>query len=191
MTIATKIEETLSKSSWIRKMFEQGARLKAEHGPENVFDFSIGNPNLEPPRAFQDALEKIAAEKGKNIHGYMPNTGYPFVRKAIAENLGQEQGAVLSADDIVITCGAAGGLNVVLKALLNPGEEVLVPRPFFVEYTFYAENHGGVLKTVQASEDFSLNLDAIEQAITKKTKVMIINSPNNPTPWPDLFKGES
>jgi aspartate aminotransferase len=181
MTIAAKIEETLLKSSWIRKMFEQGAKLKAEHGAENVFDFSIGNPNLEPPKAFQDALEKVACERGKNIHGYMPNPGYPHVRKTIAENIGEEQGAVLSADDIVITCGAAGGLNVVLKALLNPGEEVLVTRPFFVEYTFYAENHGGVLKTVEANPDFTLNLDAIESAITAKTKVMIINSPNNPT----------
>ena len=181
MTIAAKIEETLSKSSWIRKMFEQGAKLKAEHGGENVFDFSIGNPNLEPPAAFQTALEQVAREQGQNVHGYMPNSGYPHVRKAIADNIGDEQGAVLSAEDIVITCGAAGGLNVLLKALLNPGEEVLVTRPFFVEYTFYAENHGGVLKTVEANPDFTLNLGAIERAITPKTKVMIINSPNNPT----------
>ncbi|ACN16221.1 putative aspartate/tyrosine/aromatic acid aminotransferase [Desulforapulum autotrophicum HRM2] len=181
MTIAVKIEETLSKSSWIRKMFEQGAKLKAEHGAENVFDFSIGNPNLEPPVAFQEALEQVAGERGKNVHGYMPNSGYPHVRKAIADSIGDEQGAVLSADDIVITCGAAGGLNVLFKALLNPGEEVLVTRPFFVEYTFYAENHGGVLKTAAANPDFTLNLDAIERAITPKTKVMIINSPNNPT----------
>ncbi|MDY0376091.1 MAG: pyridoxal phosphate-dependent aminotransferase [Desulfobacterium sp.] len=181
MTIAAKIEETLSKSSWIRKMFEQGTKLKAEHGAENVFDFSIGNPNLEPPQAFQEALERVACERGENVHGYMPNTGYPHVRKSIAENIGDEQGAVLAADDIVITCGAAGGLNVVLKALLNPGEEVLVTRPFFVEYTSYAENHGGVLKTVEANPDFTLNLAAIERAITPKTKVMMINSPNNPT----------
>ena len=146
-----------------------------------MFDFSIGNPNLEPPVAFQEALERVAGERGKNVHGYMPNSGYPHVRKAIADSIGDEQGAVLSADDIVITCGAAGGLNVLLKALLNPGEEVLVTRPFFVEYTFYAENHGGVLKTVEANPDFTLNLAAIERAITPQTKVMIINSPNNPT----------
>jgi aspartate aminotransferase len=181
MTIAAKIEETLSKSSWIRKMFEEGGRLKAEHGADNVFDFSIGNPNLEPPQAFQDALEKIACQKGENIHGYMPNPGYPSVRQAIADSVGDEQGAVLSADDIVITCGAAGGLNIILKALLNPGDEVLVTTPFFVEYTFYADNHGGVLKTVEANEDFTLNLAAIGEAITPKTKVMIVNSPNNPT----------
>jgi aspartate aminotransferase len=181
MTIAAKIEETLSKSSWIRKMFEEGGRLKAEHGADNVFDFSIGNPNLEPPQAFQDALEKVACQKGENIHGYMPNPGYPSVRQAIADSVGNEQGAVLSADDIVITCGAAGGLNIILKALLNPGDEVLVPRPFFVEYTFYADNHGGVLKTVEANADFTLNLAAIGEAITPKTKVFIVNSPNNPT----------
>ncbi len=181
MTIAVKIEETLSKSSWIRKMFEEGGKLKALHGADKVFDFSIGNPNLEPPQAFQDALEKIACQKGENIHGYMPNPGYPAVRQAIADNVGDELGAVLSNDDIVITCGAAGGLNIILKALLNPGDEVLVPRPFFVEYTFYADNHGGVLKTVEANEDFTLNLAAMEAAITPKTKVLIINSPNNPT----------
>ncbi|MEA1969302.1 MAG: pyridoxal phosphate-dependent aminotransferase [Thermodesulfobacteriota bacterium] len=181
MTIAAKIEETLLQSSWIRKMFEQGAKLKAEHGDKNVFDFSIGNPNLKPPEEFQQALEKVAAQNDDFIHGYMPNTGYPFVREAIAENIRKEQAARITKDDIVITCGAAGGLNVIFKALLNPGDEVLVTRPFFVEYTFYAENHGGVLKTVPGKSDFTLDLDAIEKAITEKTKIMLINSPNNPT----------
>jgi len=181
MTIAENIEETLLKSSWIRKMFEEGARLKAEYGNKNVFDFSIGNPNLPPPDQFQEALEQVAAQKDDWIHGYMPNTGYPFVRHAIAENIRKEQAADITQEDIVITCGAAGGLNVILKALLNPGEEVLVTRPFFVEYTFYAQNHNGVLKTVPAKKDFTLDLEAIEQAITPKTKVMLINSPNNPT----------
>ncbi len=205
MSIAAKIEQSLVKSSWIRKMFEQGATLKAEHGSENVFDFSIGNPNLPPPRAFQTALETVAAQQESWVHGYMPNTGFPFVREFIAENIRGEQTvevsaestceptaeltAELNADDIVITCGAAGGLNVILKALLNPGEEVLVSRPFFVEYTFYAENHGGVLKTVPTLQDFTLDIDAIESAITKKTRVMIINSPNNPTG--QIYSGES
>ncbi len=181
MTISAKIEQTLSKASWIRKMFEEGARLKSIHGNDNVFDFSIGNPNLSPPQEFQEALEKVAADNEPGIHGYMPNTGYPFVRKAIAENIKEEQAADLTADDIVITCGAAGALNVIFKAILNPGEEVLVPRPFFVEYTFYADNHGGVLKTVPAKEDFTLDLAAIDQAINDKTRIMLINSPNNPT----------
>ncbi len=182
MTISAKIEQTLSKASWIRKMFEEGARLKSIHGNENVFDFSIGNPNLPPPKEFQEALEKVAAENEPGIHGYMPNTGYPFVRKAIAENIKEDQAAAdLTADDIVITCGAAGALNVIFKAVLNPGEEVIVTRPFFVEYTFYADNHGGVLKTVPAKKDFTLDIDAIENAINDKTRVMLINSPNNPT----------
>ncbi len=181
MTIAQKIELTLKKSSWIRKMFEEGMRLKAEYGAENVFDFSIGNPNLKPPEAFQEALVKVAAEEKEMIHGYMPNTGYPFVRQAIAKSLETEQAAPVTADDIIITCGAAGGLNVVFKALLNPGDEVLTPTPYFVEYTFYADNHGGVLKTVPVKEDFSLDLEAMERAINEKTKVVLINSPNNPT----------
>ncbi len=181
MTIAEKIDQTLLKSSWIRKMFEEGARLKAKHGTTNVFDFSIGNPNLPPPDAFQKALETVAMEKESWVHGYMANTGFPFVREYIAKNIAGEQAADVTADDIVITCGAAGGINVILKALLNPGEEVLVSRPFFVEYTFYAENHGGVLKTVPAKKDFTLDLSAIEAEITKKTRVVLINSPNNPT----------
>lgn len=181
MTIAAKIEQTILKSSWIRKMFEEGTRLKAEHGSENVFDFSIGNPNLPPPEEFQSALETVAMQKERWAHGYMANSGFAFVRESIAESIRKEQSTDIAADDIVMTCGAAGGLNVVLKALLNPGEEVLVSRPFFVEYTFYADNHGGILKTVQSKEDFTLDLDAIEEAITPKTRVMIINSPNNPT----------
>ena len=181
MTIAKKIEKTLEKSSWIRKMFEQGTKLKARYGDTNVFDFSIGNPNLYPPKEFQTALEQVAAQQENWIHGYMANTGYPFVRQAIAENIRQEQAADLTKEDIIITCGAAGGLNVIFKALLNPDDEVLVTRPFFVEYNFYAENHGGVLKTVSAKEDFTIDLQAIEKAITKKTKIMLINSPNNPT----------
>jgi len=181
MTIAAKIEQTISKSSWIRKMFEEGTRLKAEHGSENVFDFSIGNPNLPPPEEFQSALEAVAMQREKWAHGYMANSGFPFVREYIAENIRKEQATDIAADDIVMTCGAAGGLNVVLKALLNPGEEVLVSSPFFVEYTFYADNHGGVLKTVPSQQDFTLDLDAIEKKINPKTRVMLINSPNNPT----------
>ncbi|MFO7752715.1 MAG: pyridoxal phosphate-dependent aminotransferase [Desulfobacteraceae bacterium] len=181
MTIASGIAETIEKSSWIRKMFEKGAELKARHGAENVFDFSIGNPNLNPPVEFQKALETVAAEVGEGIHGYMPNTGYPNVRAAVAQTVKREQKADVGAEDICITCGAAGGLNVIIRALLNPGEEILVTRPFFVEYTFYAQNHGGSLKTVPAGPDFSLNVDEIEKAVDEKTRIVLINSPNNPT----------
>ena len=181
MAIAKKIDTILSKSSWIRKMFEEGARLKQEHGAENVFDFSLGNPNLEPPEAFQAALEEVVKTAPAGSHAYMPNPGYPHVRGAVAEYLTGEQGVTVSADDVVMTCGAAGALNVIMKTLLDPGDEVITPAPFFVEYGFYADNHGGVLKTVPTNEDFTLNLAAIEEAITEKTKILLINSPNNPT----------
>lgn len=179
--IASQIEQAITTSSWIRKMFDEGARLKAAHGNDNVFDFSLGNPNLPPPAAFHAALETVVEQSRTEGHGYMPNVGYPHVRQAVAETMAVQQNAQVSADDIVITSGAAGGLNVVLKALLNPGEEVLVPRPFFVEYTFYAQNHGGELKTVATHEDFTLDLDAFAAAVSPKTRVVIINSPNNPT----------
>jgi len=169
----------MNRSSWIRKMFEEGARLKAEHGADNVFDFSLGNPNLEPPEQFNQILEKVVQETG--WHGYMPQAGYPHVREKIAAFVKQDQGISVSADDIVMTCGAAGALNVVLKAVLDPGDEVLSPAPCFVEYLFYADNHGGVFKSVATRKDFTLDLDAMAEAITDKTKVVLINSPNNPT----------
>ncbi len=181
MTIAKRIEESIEKSSWIRKMFEKGAELKASHGEDNVFDFSIGNPNLPPPKAFQKALEEVAADDRPGIHAYMPNTGYPHVREAVAGTLKKEQGVSVEKDDIVLTCGAAGGLNVIIKALLNPGEEVLVTRPFFVEYAFYAENHGGELKTVPATDDFLIDIKEMARHITEKTRIVLVNSPHNPT----------
>jgi len=181
MTIAQHIEVILSKSSWIRKMFEEGGRLKAQHGSENVFDFSLGNPNLQPPEKFREVLADTVSHLDQGDHGYMPNVGYPRVRAAVADYLSQEQDAALTGDDVVMTCGAAGALNVILKAILDPGDEVITPAPFFVEYGFYAQNHGGVLKPVPTHPDFTLNLDAIAGAIGAKTKAVLINSPNNPT----------
>jgi aspartate aminotransferase len=181
MTIAKNIEGILSKSSWIRKMFEEGARLKAIHGAENVYDFSLGNPNLDPPAAFRTILKTLLEQEPPGCHGYMPNTGYPEVRKSVADYLCAEQAVSISADEIIMTCGAAGGLNVILKAITDPGDEILTPTPHFVEYGFYVGNHGGVLKTAPAYPDFTLNIEAISQAITPKTKAVLINSPNNPT----------
>ncbi len=181
MAIAKKIETILEKSSWIRKMFEEGARLKALHGADKVYDFSLGNPNLQPPEAFQNALEEAVKLQGPGAHGYMPNVGYPHVREAVAAYLTKEQGVTLSADEIVMTCGAAGALNVIFKTLLDPGDEVVVPSPYFVEYNMYVDNHGGVLKTVETNPDFTLNIDALAAAITPQTKVLLLNSPNNPT----------
>lgn len=181
MAIAKKLEVSLGRSSWIRKMFEEGARLKAEHGADKVFDFTLGNPNLEPPDAFQQTLMEVVRDQSPGMHGYMPNAGYPSVRKAIAEHVNQAHRLHLTEQEIVMTCGAAGALNVVLKTLLDPGDEVLCPVPYFVEYGFYADNHGGVLQTAATTPDFQLDLDAIAEAITPKTKVVLINSPNNPT----------
>ena len=179
--IASRIEQAMTTSSWIRKMFEEGARLKTIHGADNVFDFSLGNPNLPPPPAFHEALETAVVQGEKEGHGYMSNIGFLHVREAIAQTMKIQQDADVTADDIVLTCGAAGGMNIVFKALLNPGETVLVPAPFFPDYGFYAANHGGALETVATREDFTLDLDAVEAAITENTRVMIINSPNNPT----------
>ncbi len=181
MTIAKNIETILSRSSWIRKMFEEGARLKAEHGAENVYDFSLGNPNLQPPEEFRKALENTVISSNVLDHGYMPNTGYPHVRKSVANYLSGEQNVPVTENDVIMTCGAAGALNVILKTILDPGDEIIVPAPFFVEYNFYASNHGGVMKTVSTKPDFTLDIDAISQAISKKTKAILINSPNNPT----------
>lgn len=181
MAISKKMNEFASRSSWIRKMFEEGAKLKAVFGADNVFDFSLGNPDLAPPSRFQSALLEVCADQGPGVHGYMPNGGYPQVRAAVAQRVGNEQKVHLTADEMLMTCGAAGALNVTLKAILDPGDEVLLLAPFFVEYNFYVDNHSGVTKIVPTAEDFSLDLAAIEQAITEKTKAIIINSPNNPT----------
>ncbi len=180
MTIATKIETIMNRSSWIRKMFEEGARLKAAHGAHKVFDFSLGNPNITAPECFDKALAETACSCSGE-HGYMPNPGYPHVRQSVAAYLSAEQGVSVTQDEVIMTCGASGALNVALKTLLDPGDEVLTPIPCFVEYGFYADNHGGVLKTVATNPDFSLDLEAMAAAITPQTKVVLINSPNNPT----------
>ncbi len=181
MTIAKKIEVTIEKSSWIRKMFEEGARLKAEHGAQNVFVFSLGTPNLPPPQKFSDVLRDTVDSCGLGDHGYMPNTGYPAVCKSVADFLAEEQQVPVTQKDVTMTVGASGALNVILKAILDPGDEVITPVPCFVEYKFYADNHGGVLKTAATNPDFTLNIDAISAATNEKTKAVLINSPNNPT----------
>jgi len=181
MAVSQKMNSFAQSSSWIRKMFEEGARLKAEFGAENIFDFSLGNPDLPPPPQFQKTLASLAANEAPGVHAYMPNGGYPFVRDAVAAQLSIEQGITLSRDEMLMTCGAAGGLNVVLKALLDPEDEVIILAPFFVEYKFYVDNHGGVSKVVPTDSEFNLDLDAIASAINEKTKAILINSPNNPT----------
>jgi aspartate aminotransferase len=181
MAVANKMLQFMESSSWIRKMFEEGARLKKVHGNENVFDFSLGNPNVPPPEIVKDKLVELIRRDDPGMHGYMPNAGLLETRSAVSAYLCKEQCVSLAGDQIVATCGAAGALNIIFKALLDPGDEVLVPAPYFVEYTFYVDNHGGKLKTVKTREDFTLDLDLMEQAIGATTKVLLINSPNNPT----------
>lgn len=181
MAISTKVQDIIANSSWIRKMFEEGDNLRKQFGAENVFDFSLGNPNIEPPAQFKEALIQAAAAVIPNKHGYMPNAGYPDTRKAVAAYQSSIRGVPLAFNNIIMTCGAGGALNVILKALLNPNEEVIVPTPCFVEYRSYVDNAGGVTKFVKTKSDFSLDLEAIAAAITEKTKIVLINSPNNPT----------
>ena len=181
MAISKQIKEWMEQSSWIRRMFEEGTALKAQYGEERVFDFSIGNPDLEPPSLFSKRLQSIVSENQRGKHGYMPNAGYPETRKAVADYLSQEHRVKISGEQVIMTCGAGGGLNVVLKTLLNPGEDVIIPVPYFVEYLFYVSNHGGNCKLVKTRDDFSLDLSKIEKVISSKTKAIIVNSPHNPT----------
>jgi len=181
MSVSKKIQASIEKSSWIRKMFEEGIARKAKFGAENVFDFSLGNPNLEPPPKFREVLMNLSKDPKPGQHGYMPNAGHVQTRKAVADYLSKIHHLSFGPDDIVMTVGAGGALNVVLKTVLNPAEEVIIPRPYFVEYNFYLDNHQGVPKTVPTKPDFSLDFDAIEKAIHANTRAVLINSPNNPT----------
>ena len=181
MPISTKIKDYMERASWIRKMFEQGIELKNKLGPDKVFDFSLGNPNLEPPDEVHKAILDIMADKRPGKHAYMPNAGLKETRESVAAFLSKEHGLALSGEQVIMTCGAGGGLNVALKTVLDPGDEVLVLSPYFVEYFFYIDNHNGNGKLVKTKEDFTLDLKAIEAAITSKTKAIIINSPNNPS----------
>jgi aspartate aminotransferase len=181
MAVSEKMKNFSEKSSWIRKMFEEGARLKAEYGNDQVFDFSLGNPDVPPPPEFRKILMAAAAETRPGQHAYMPNGGLPWVREAIAARMSAEQNIEVNPGDMLMSCGAAGAINVVMKALLNPGEEVILLAPYFVEYNFYVDNHGGVGKVVKTDEQFNIDLAAIEEVLSEKTKAVLINSPNNPT----------
>ena len=181
--VSSEIRECLTHSSAIRKMFEAGIELKQKFGADNVFDYSLGNPDLPPPAKVEKSLEKIAVESRQPFSmGYMSNAGYPAARAKLAELLTSEQGVALKGDNIVITCGAAGGINVFFRTILTRGEEVLTPCPYFVEYGFYVGNSGGKLVPVP-SVDFTFEPDTegIAAAINEKTRAIILNSPHNPT----------
>ncbi|MEW6377331.1 MAG: pyridoxal phosphate-dependent aminotransferase [Thermodesulfobacteriota bacterium] len=181
MAISKKVKNALEGASWVRRMFEEGEELKRLYGMENVFDFSLGNPNLEPPASLKKALKALADQPIAGMHRYMPNNGYSETRKAIAEYLAEESDLPFEEKHVVMTVGAAGGLNVVLKAVLDEGDEVIVPSPYFMEFKFYIDNCGGTIRLVETNEDFSLNLNEVKKAIGKRTKAILINSPNNPT----------
>jgi aspartate aminotransferase len=179
--VAAAVRASLERSSWIRRMFEEGARLKAEHGAEHVYDFSLGNPILEPPPQVREALQGLLASPAPGLHRYIPNPGLPEVRAYVAAELARETGLPYAANHVVLTCGAAGAVNIALKALLNPGDEVVTFSPYFVEYDFYAANHGGKLVRAETDADFQIDLEALDRVVTGRTRALLINSPNNPT----------
>ena len=180
MPIAKQLIKMVEGMKMVKKMFEEGARLRAEHGPDKVFDFSLGNPDVPPPAEFKKVLRELAGDESLG-HGYTPNAGYPHVRQAVADYLSNVHAVRLRPDLIIMTVGAAGALNDALNAVINPGEEILIPSPYFIGYDHYAFIARAAIKTVPTDSDFHLDTAAIESAITDKTRVMVINSPNNPT----------
>jgi aspartate aminotransferase len=181
MPTAVAVQNALAGSSMIRKMFEEGLALKKQYGPDKVFDFSLGNPDVAPPEVFGQVLRSLASSPDEGVHGYMPNAGFPETREAVAEKVRREHGVRIDGSHVVMACGAAGALNVVLKTILNPGDEVIVSSPYFMEYRAYTENHGGRLVEVPAAADFTLDTEAIAAELRPKTAAVLINSPNNPT----------
>lgn len=181
--ISAKMEKSIAGGSWIRKMFEAGIELKKKYGEDSVFDFSLGNPDLPPPPAVGKALKEFATHVDEPFSlGYMPNAGFEWARTMLAKHLSKEQGIELHFSDVMLSCGAAGALNSLFKAILDPDDEVLTVTPYFVEYVSYVGNHGGVLRTVPTiPSTFGLDLNAIKDAINPKTRAVLINNPNNPT----------
>lgn len=181
MPIAKAVADQLERASWIRRMFEEGAKLKRERGAENVFDFTLGNPDVEPPSEVLECLRRVVGAGNPMSHGYMPNAGYPQVRERIAADMRKETGLPYTADDILMTIGAAGACNVILKAILDPGDEVIVLAPWFAEYQFYITNHAGRMVQVETDEEFLPDPERILAAITPRTRAIMLNTPNNPT----------
>ena len=180
--ISNTVMESLKSSSLIRAMFEEGEKLRKIYGKDKVYDFSLGNPDPEPPQEVKAALRQLILEDKPGLHAYMNNAGYPEVRAKIADSINRDTSKTLTGENIIMTCGAGGALNVVLKTLLNPGEEVIVFKPYFVEYKFYIGNYGGkIIELPTSPETFEPDLTRFEQGITPLTKAVIINTPNNPT----------
>ncbi len=181
MPVASRIARFTEESYWVRRMFEEGSQLKREHGAHNIFDFSLGNPDLDPVKAVKDSILKAAGVNTPGIHGYTPHAGYPELRAAVAQIIREDEGVPVDENSIVMTAGASGALNVALRTVVNPGDEVIILIPYFCEYPYYIDNHGGKAVKVLTRSDFLPDLDAIEAAITPKTSAILITSPNNPT----------
>ena len=171
----------MGSSSWIRRMFEEGIELKQRYGEENIFDLSLGNPIMEPPAEFFQEIKKIAEHPTPGMHRYMSNAGYAETRAAVAKQLSLETGIKFTMNDVVMTHGAAGALNVVLKAIPNQEDEVIIFAPYFAEYVHYIDNHYGVSRILSTDEQFAPRVDELEQAINKRTRAVLLNSPNNPS----------
>ncbi len=181
MLVSRAVTENLTKASWIRRMFEEGARLKQERGADKIFDFTLGNPEIEPPATVLAAARRVLESDTRHLHAYMPNAGHPKVREAVARRVSAATGLPYTANHILMTVGAGAALNTVLKAMLDPGDEVITVAPFFAEYTFYAENHGGRLVVVPPKADLTPDVQKIANAITPRTRAILVNSPNNPS----------
>ncbi len=179
--IADKVAADMKSASWIREMFEKGRQLKTRYGPDQVHDFSLGNPNGVPPQSFFEALRAVASEQRPELHRYMPNVGFEETRQAVARFAIREYRLEIDPEGVIMTSGAAGGMNVVMRAICNPGDEVIVLGPYFPEYRFYVEQAGGRVVLVQTDEQFQPDIDAIQAAITDRTRALIVNTPNNPS----------
>ena len=181
MAVSQKVRRFMEEGGWIRRVFEEGLALKAQIGADKVFDLSLGNPVMEPPQEFQDELRRLANAPLSGMHRYMPNPGYMETRQAVADTLSAETGLDFSGGDVIMACGAAAAANVVLKTILNEGDEVIILAPYFFEYLYYIDNHGGVAVVAACDDQFQPDLAKIEAVVTEKTRAILINSPNNPS----------
>lgn len=181
MHISQKVSRNMTEGGWIRRMFDEGIALKQKIGEKNVFDLSLGNPVAEPPEEVRRALIECATDARHGLHRYMPNAGYPETRAAVASCLRSDTGLPFSGEEVVMTCAAAGAINIALKAILDAGDEVVVFSPFFPEYPYHIDNHQGVMKVVATDERFIPIPGELEKALNPRTRAVIVNSPNNPT----------
>lgn len=179
--ISEKLKPLMANNSVIRAMFEEGTKMREKYGSENVYDFSLGNPNVPAPPQINEAMIRLLSESEPDLHSYMNNAGFPDVRNIIAQSINKSSGTDFDKDNIIMTCGAAGGINVALNVIINPGDEVIVFVPYFLEYNWYVNNVDGKVVRVQTDQNFMPDLIDFEAKITDKTRALILNSPNNPT----------